>query len=106
LFLSIKNPRQTELAVATSLSLAHVANEVDTSLGDGAMSNRDWYKYHYKIGNKIRHSGITQDLERREQEHQRRWPGGHIVQVGRATTEEAAREWEETKHKAITPRRK
>ncbi len=70
------------------------------------MSNRDTYKYDYKIGNKIIHSGITNDLKRRELEHQQRWPGGHIVQVGRKTTEEAAREWEDTKQKSITPKRK
>jgi predicted GIY-YIG superfamily endonuclease len=70
------------------------------------MSNRNWNKYDYKVGNKIKHSGITKDLEQREQEHQQRWPGGHIVQVGRATTKDVALEWEETKHKAITPRRK
>ncbi|HEV2385871.1 MAG TPA: hypothetical protein VGS20_01320 [Candidatus Acidoferrales bacterium] len=66
---------------------------------------RNWYKYDFKVGSKIRHSGITNDLERREQEHQQRWPSGHIVQVGRATTKEAAQESEETKHKAITPER-
>jgi len=71
------------------------------------MSNRNWYKYDFKLGNKIRHSGITsRDLEVREKEHQQRWPSGHIVQVGRATTEEAARQWEESKHKTITPKRK
>jgi predicted GIY-YIG superfamily endonuclease len=70
------------------------------------MAKRDTYKYDFKVGNKIVHSGITNDLERREQEHQQRWPKGHIVQVGRATTEEAAREWEESKHKTITPQRK
>jgi predicted GIY-YIG superfamily endonuclease len=70
------------------------------------MTDRNWKKYDYKTGNKITHSGITKNLERREAEHQQRWPGGHIVQVGRATTEEAARKWEETKHKSITPRRK
>jgi len=69
-------------------------------------SNRSWYKYDYKIGHKIKYSGITQDLERREQEHQQRWPGGHIVQVGRATTKEAALEWEQTKQQVITPKRK
>jgi predicted GIY-YIG superfamily endonuclease len=58
---------------------------------------RDTYKYHFKVGNKIVHGGITDDLERREQEHQQRWPKGHIVQVGRRTTEEAAREWEKDK---------
>ena len=70
------------------------------------MSNRNWYKYDFKIGNKIKHSGITTDKDRRESEHQQRWPGGHLTQVGRATTEEAARKWEETKHKTITPERK
>lgn len=70
------------------------------------MAKRDTYKYDFKVGHKIRHSGITNDLERREQQHQQRWPGGHIVQVGRKTTEEAAREWEESKHKTITPPRK
>ncbi len=58
---------------------------------------RDTFKYQYKIGNRIVHGGITNDLERREQEHQQKWPKGHITQVGRKTTEEAARNWEEKK---------
>lgn len=58
---------------------------------------RNTYKYNFKIGKKIVHSGITDDLERREQEHQQKWPKGHISQVGHRTTEEAAREWEEEK---------
>jgi predicted GIY-YIG superfamily endonuclease len=58
---------------------------------------RNHYKYQYKIGNKIVHGGITKDLERREQEHKQKWPNGHIKQVGRKTTEEAARDWEEEK---------
>ncbi len=61
---------------------------------------RNTYKYHFKIGYKIVHSGITDDLERREQEHQQKWPRGHIKQVGRKTTEDAAREWEEDQKKA------
>ncbi len=61
---------------------------------------RDTYKYHFKIDNKIIHSGITDDLERREQEHQQKWPKGHIKQVGHKTTEDAAREWEEDQKKA------
>lgn len=69
------------------------------------MTNRAWNKYDFKVGNRIVHSGVTKDLERREDEHQDRWPGGRIVKVGNATTEEAAREWEKTKQKAITPRR-
>ncbi|HPG01367.1 MAG TPA: GIY-YIG nuclease family protein [Kiritimatiellia bacterium] len=61
------------------------------------MSERDTYKYVFKVGNKIVHGGITEDLERREQEHQQKWRKGHIVQVGRRTTEEAARAWEQKK---------
>ena len=58
---------------------------------------RDTYKYQFKVGNKIVHGGITNDLERREAEHQAKWPRGHITQVGRKTTEEAARKWEDDK---------
>ena len=36
----------------------------------------------------------------REQEHQQKWPGGHIKQVGRRTTEDAAHEWEEKQEKS------
>ncbi|MFA5399922.1 MAG: hypothetical protein WC169_00945 [Dehalococcoidia bacterium] len=55
---------------------------------------RDTYKYVFKVGNKIMHGGITDNLDRREQEHQIESPKGHIKQVGRRTTEEAARDWE------------
>ncbi|MCH7499652.1 MAG: GIY-YIG nuclease family protein [Nitrospinae bacterium] len=58
---------------------------------------RDTYKYQFKAGNKVIHGGITNDLERREDEHQDKWPKGHIFQIGRKTTEDAAREWEEKK---------
>ena len=58
---------------------------------------RDTYKYQYKVGNKVVHGGITNDLERREAEHQQEWSRGHIKQVGRRTTEEAARAWEKDK---------
>ena len=64
------------------------------------MSVRDTYKYDFKRGNKIVHSGITIDLDRREGELEQRWSEGHIVQVGRKTTDEAAREWEKSKRKA------
>ena len=33
------------------------------------MAKRDTYKYEFKIGNKIVHKGITDDLPRREGEH-------------------------------------
>ena len=60
-------------------------------------SKRDTYKYQFKNGKKIVHGGITDDLVRREQEHRQKWPKGHIKRVGRRTTEEAARSWEEEK---------
>ena len=58
------------------------------------MAKRDTYKYHFKEGNRIKHGGITNDLDRREEEHQQQWPKGHITQVGNRTTEDAARKWE------------
>lgn len=61
------------------------------------VKSRDTYKYVYKIGRKFVHGGITDDLERREKEHQQKWPSGHIVQVGRRTTREAAGKWEQEK---------
>ncbi len=61
------------------------------------MTKRDTFKYQQKIGNKIMHGGITNDLERREQEHQQDWPKSHITQIGRRTTEDAARQWEKDK---------
>lgn len=64
------------------------------------MKPRNTYKYDFKLGNKIMHSGITKDLERRERQHKQKWPKGHIVQVGRKTTEEAAEKWEQTKRKS------
>lgn len=58
---------------------------------------RNTHKYQFKEGNRILHGGITDDLERREAEHRETWPNGHIMQVGRRTTEEAARQWEKDK---------
>ena len=66
----------------------------------------DTYKYHFKVGNKIVHGGITDDLNRREIEHQNSdkwtlfngnrlyWSSGHIVRIGNRTTREAALRWE------------
>ena len=59
------------------------------------MSNRrNTYKYQLKTGHKIVHRGITNDLERREQEHLESYPNAHITQVGRRTTRDAALDWE------------
>jgi predicted GIY-YIG superfamily endonuclease len=58
------------------------------------MPGRDTFKYHLKRGARVVHRGITNDLARREAEHQDRFPGATIHQVGRRTTREAALEWE------------
>lgn len=65
------------------------------------MKQRNTFKYDFKLNNEILHSGITKDLERREKQHQQKWPKGHIVQIGRKTTEEAAKKWEKTKKKSF-----
>ena len=58
------------------------------------MANRDTYKYQLKEGRKVVHRGITNDLHRRETEHQSEYPGAEIKQVGCRTTSEAALRWE------------
>lgn len=66
---------------------------------------RNTYKYEFKIGNRVVHSGITNDLERREGEHQRRpgWKRGHIRQVGRRTTHDGAVRWEDEQREKGKP---
>ena len=67
------------------------------------MTDRDTYKYRLKQGNKTLQSGITNNLERREKEHQRDYGKDvYLQQVGRRTTREAAREWEK-QQKSGTP---
>ena len=59
------------------------------------IEKRDTYKYYFKRGNKILYAGITDDLERREKEHKNNIDKrGHILQVGRITTRDAAQKWE------------
>ena len=58
-------------------------------------TDRIIFRYHFKLGNKIIHTGITYDIDRREVEHQDE-PGmrkGHIKQVGLRTTYDAAFAW-------------
>lgn len=65
--------------------------------------NRDHVKYHYKQGNRIIHTGITTDPVRREAEHQRTNPGGHLEQVGRPVTKDEALKWESTQRRQGKP---
>lgn len=80
---------------------ARIAAEADAS----GKSINEWgkevleeaTKYQFRKGRKVVHTGITNDLERRESEHRVTYRGGKISQVGRRTTEEAARELEKKK---------
>lgn len=57
---------------------------------------RDTYKYPQKLGNRILHRGMTNDLLKRESEHRQKWSDSHISQVGNKTTRDAALKWERT----------
>jgi hypothetical protein len=65
-------------------------------------TQRSWYRYDFKVGNTVRHSGITQDLERREIEHRQLWPTGRIVVVSAPISARAARQWDSL-HERRTP---
>ena len=68
-------------------------------------TDRDTYKYHFKKGNKIVRTGITNDIDRREAEIRSKQglSKGHIKQVGYRTTYEAARRWEKEQAKNGKP---
>jgi len=56
---------------------------------------RNFRKYVVRVGRRKVHGGITtRPLEEREREHQQKWPDARVLQVGHATTEDAARKWE------------
>jgi hypothetical protein len=56
---------------------------------------RDSYKYWLVDARDERAimPGITIDLDRREAEHQRRWPGSRVRQVGLPVTRRSALKW-------------
>ena len=59
------------------------------------VTDRILYRYHFKLGDKIIHTGVTGDIDRREAEH-RSEPGmskGYAKQVGLRTTYDAAHAW-------------
>lgn len=69
------------------------------SKGGGSMSSpRDTYKYRF-VGpdGRVKHSGITNDLKRREGELRRQYGSANIKQEGHRTTCQAARRWERGK---------
>ena len=53
--------------------IERAVREVLEARGGPIEPKRDTYKYHLKRGNKVIRSGITNDLDRREKEHQRNY---------------------------------
>ena len=79
------------------------AREVLEARGVPIVSKRDTYKYHLKRGNKVIRSGITNDLDRREKEHQRNYGKDvHVKQVGNRTTRESAKGWEKKQRRGTS----
>ena len=68
-----------------------------------ASQNRDHVRYHYKQGGRIIHTGITIDPIRRQAEHQRTNPGGHLEQVGHPVTKDEALNWERAQRRQGKP---
>ena len=67
-------------------------------------TDRTAYRYHFKKGNKIIHTGITGNIVRCEMEHKKTYgDDGHIKQVGTRTTLEEALVWEKEQRKAGKP---
>lgn len=56
-------------------------------------NSKNTYKYVLKVGEKVVHRGVTNDLERRQAEHRVRWPDGQVEPVGEKTTMEQALIW-------------
>lgn len=54
---------------------------------------RDTYKYVVKVDGRIIYRDVTNDLNRRAEEHKVRYPDCHIIQVGRRTTREQGLKW-------------
>lgn len=59
------------------------------------MSRRKTYKYELKDRNSLLYVGITDNPERREQQHRQDKDFGHMTIVGNRTTRDAAEKWEE-----------
>jgi hypothetical protein len=57
------------------------------------MDEKDTFKYHLKQGRKIIHRGITDNILRTEEKHQRENSNYKVFQVGRRTTRDAALKW-------------
>jgi hypothetical protein len=90
--------RDTAQPKARITGKAAAASGVDHVSG----TQRRWYRYDFKVGNTVRHSGITQHPEQREIEHRQLWPTGRVVVVGAPMSARAARQWD-TLHERRAP---
>lgn len=54
---------------------------------------RDTYRFVIRLGPAFVQGGITDDLDRAEDEARLRWPLGRFHQVGEITTADDAQEW-------------
>ena len=64
---------------------------------------RVYTKYNYKQDNRVSHTGITKDPIRRQAEHQRADPGGHLKKVGNRVTKSGALNWERDQRRRGKP---
>jgi len=61
------------------------------------MNKRNCNKYVLKDGHKIVYVGITNNIDRRQFEHESSKNFTHLMKVGRACSEESAKKWERQK---------
>ena len=79
---------------AASVGLTELGSPTILTLLGASVTLGKTYRYRFKVDGRVVYVGITTDLQRREREHQRRWPGGVIEQVGQPTSHRDAWEWE------------
>ena len=79
---------------AASVGLTELGSPTILTLMGASATLGKTYRYRFKVDGRVVYVGITTDLQRREREHQRRWPGGVIEQVGQPTSHRVAWEWE------------
>ena len=53
----------------------------------------DSYTYELKVGGEVVLSGVTNDLDRRQDEHRVRWPDGRVELVDGPMTRPEALKW-------------
>ncbi len=70
-----------------------MSNQITGEKGGKKMNKRDTYRYEIRSGNKVNYVGITNDPERRAQEHSDM--DGTLRIIGSRVTRSTAEQWEE-----------